>query len=577
MTPTARPDARKPPRQPLSEAGWKRLLVLLIAGVAFLGAAVGALQVDAGARAARYSRDARAAMLRSIAKSSSATVRSAYERERLAAHQALATEWIFERRQATASAAAAADAEAAQHAQSANRLWDVMQTSRDMSTLLSAPYFDEAAFVADVVQFNVDYFTVPSVLASEQDAAQRAQSTAWGNKAERYVVTITILAVSLFLLGLALTLRGGLRRLFAWVGGLITAGLVAFVLLTALAATPTVPDESLSRYADAAGHLTYAAYAAPLGKTADVVERAGKAVDLASQAIALSPGYAAAYELRGLARLLAAQESFYARAAGSPSTAEFVQAVADFDRAAALGRDSGSLEDQRASALSLAGRTNDAIAASRRALALAPEQRLRFGLHLSILLLGAGLEDEALLEAEGALRWAELHRLGSDPVTFHEAIRILDRLAFLGWPGLDALEARVKEAFVSLTHRGTVVPLPLTAHVGPLRFYTARESEGERRSETRTRFPGDTQAVGMGFDVDGLAAGAILVVQVSRNGIEQPSLGWVEAWSGPTSGSVERTIGASVRKTVFGLVPGTYGVEVYIDGTLALRGSFVVE
>jgi len=577
VTPTARPDARKPPRQPLSEAGWKRLLVLLIAGVAFLGAAVGALQVDAGARAARYSRDARAAMLRSIAKSSSATVRSAYERERLAAHQALATEWIFERRQATASAAAAADAEAAQHAQSANRLWDVMQTSRDMSTLLSAQYFDEAAFVADVVQFNVDYFTVPSVLASEQDAAQRAQSTAWGNKAERYVVTITILAVSLFLLGLALTLRGGLRRLFAWVGGLITAGLVAFVLLTALAATPTVPDESLSRYADAAGHLTYAAYAAPLGKTADVVERAGKAVDLASQAIALSPGYAAAYELRGLARLLAAQESFYARAAGSPSTAEFVQAVADFDRAAALGRDSGSLEDQRASALSLAGRTNDAIAASRRALALAPEQRLRFGLHLSILLLGAGLEDEALLEAEGALRWAELHRLGSDPVTFHEAIRILDRLAFLGWPGLDALEARVKEAFVSLTHRGTVVPLPLTAHVGPLRFYTARESEGERRSETRTRFPGDTQAVGMGFDVDGLAAGAILVVQVSRNGIEQPSLGWVEAWSGPTSGSVERTIGASVRKTVFGLVPGTYGVEVYIDGTLALRGSFVVE
>jgi len=571
MTPAARSDARKPPRRQLSEEGWKRLLVLLIAGVALLGAAVGALQVDAGARAARYSRDARAAMLRSIAKSSSATVRSAYERERLAAHQALATEWILERRQAVASAAAAADAEATAHAQNANRLWDVMQTSRDMSTLLSAPYFDEEAFVADVVQFNVDYFTVPSVLASERDAAQRAQSTAWGNKAERYVVTITILAVSLFLLGLALTLRGGLRRLFAWVGGLITAGLVAFVLLTALAATPAAPNESLSRYADAAGHFTYAAYAAPLGKTADVIERAGKAIDLASQAIALSPDYAVAYELRGLARLLAAQESFYTQTSGSPSTTEFVQVVADLDRAVALGRDSGSLEDQRASALSFAGRTDDAIVASRRALALAPEQRLRFGLHLSILLLGAGLEAEALFEAEGALRWAEEHPLGSDPVTFREAIRTLDRLAFLGWPGLDALEVRVKEAFVSLTHRGTVVPLPLIAHVGPLRFTTGRESEA------RTRFSGDTQAVGMGFDVDGLAAGAILVVQVFRDGIEQPSLGWVEAWSGPPTGPVERTIGASARKTVFGLVPGTYDVDVYIDGTLALRGSFVVE
>jgi hypothetical protein len=81
----------------------------------------------------------------------------------------------------------------------------------------------------------------------------------------------------------------------------------------------------------------------------------------------------------------------------------------------------------------------------------------------------------------------------------------------------------------------------------------------------------------MGFDVDGLAAGAILVVQVFRDGIEQPSLGWVEAWSGPPTGPVERTIGASARKTVFGLVPGTYDVDVYIDGTLALRGSFVVE
>ncbi|MCX6101588.1 MAG: hypothetical protein NTV92_09300, partial [Candidatus Bipolaricaulota bacterium] len=73
MNPTAR-------RMPLADETWKRILVLLIAGVALLGAVVGFLQVDAGARAARYSRDARAAMLRSVAKSSSAIVRYAYER-----------------------------------------------------------------------------------------------------------------------------------------------------------------------------------------------------------------------------------------------------------------------------------------------------------------------------------------------------------------------------------------------------------------------------------------------------------------------------------------------------------------
>lgn len=559
MNPTAR-------RMPLAEETWKRILVLLIAGVALLGAVVGFLQVDAGARAARYSRDARAAMLRSVAKSSSAIVRYAYERERLAAYYALGAEWLIERDRAVAAAAAAASAEAAAHAKSANRLFEAMEAGRSMSTLLTAPYFDEATFAADVVQFNVDYFTVPSLLASEQDEALRAQSTVWGEKAERYIVTLTVLAVSLFLFGLATTLHGGLRRLFAIVGSSITAALVAFAVATALAAAPAVPNESLTYYADAAGDLTYASYVAPVGKSGVAVERATRAVDLATQAIDLRPDYAAAFELRAMARLLAAEQS-----PAPTSAAGFGAAVADFDRAIALGRDSGSLEDLRARALFFAGRTNDALVAARRALVLSPEQGLRFGLHLAILLLGAGKEDEARREAEAALVWSQGHSLGSDPVTFREAVLILDRLAPLGWPGREALETRIKEAFVSLTHLGVTTPLPLTARLNSLAF------SATAGGEARASFPAGTQTVAMSFEASGLAVGALLVVQVSRDGIEQTSLGWAEVLSSPTTGTVQRTIGARGGKTVFDLVPGAYAVEVYVSGALALRGAFTVE
>ncbi len=557
------PIRRRAPRVPLTEDAWRRALVLLIAGVALLAAVVGFLQVDAGSRAARYSRDARAATLRAAAKSSSALVRYAYERERLAAYQSLAAEWLIERGRALA---AATSEEAGTHVQSANRLFEAMEVGRSLSTLLSAPYFNETTFAADVVQFNVDYFTVPSLRASEEDEALRSQSAAWASKAERYVVMLTVLAVCLFLFGLATTLRGGLRRLFTAVGCAIACTLVFLMLATALAATPVVSTESLAHYAEAAGELTYASYVAPLGESATAVERATRAVDLASLAIELRPDYAAAYELRAMARLVAAEES--PNYAGSPA---FSAAVRDFDRAVALGRDSGSLEDLRARALFFAGQTSDALVAAHRAIALSPEQELRFGLHFAILLLGTHDEDGARSEAETAFAWAESHPLGSDPVTFREAILILERLAPLAWPGRESLETRIKEAFVSLACLGTATSRPLVARIDALTF-----SRGAGLPAT-TSFPAGTRTVEMRFEASGLAAGDSLVIRVSRDRIGQASLGWVEAWSGPGATTVNRTLGALQGGTVFDLSPGAYEVEIYVGGALASHGSFAVE
>ena len=114
-------------------------------------------------------------------------------------------------------------------------------------------------------------------------------------------------------------------------------------------------------------------------------------------------------------------------------------------------------------------------------------------------------------------------------------------------------------------------PLPLTARLDALTFSAAAGGEA------RASFPVGTQTVAMRFEASGLDVGALLVIQVSRDGIEQTSLGWAEVLSSPPTGTVERTIGARGGRTVFDLVPGAYTVEVYVSGALALRGAFTVE
>lgn len=559
-------EPRRAARAPLSDDAWKRLLVLFIAATAFLSAVIGLLEVDAGARAAIYNREARAAGMRAVAKNSAAVVRVVYERERLAAYQALATEWLIE----NAAASAASSASAAElHVDSVRRLATLMDATRSTSTLLSPPYFDEDTYFADTIQFNVDYVVVPATLASEVDAARQLQGSSWNGKRELHAVCLTVIAVALFLFGLASTLRGPLRRSFAVVGMTLSTALAVLVLATAARPSPKMVDAALKSYADAVGDLTYAAYVGPLGQSETAAARAVKAIEGTTAAIDAWPEYAAAFELRGQARLIAAEESALAQSGEWPAAA-FAAAAADFGRAIALGRDSGSLEDLLAWALFCAGSAEEAVAASQRALALSPEQRLRFGLRLALIRLGSGDSEGALREVEAALLYAEEHPLGSNAVTLREAVRALRRLAPLGWSGRETIERRVKEGAVSLIHHGKATPQPLTARLSAPVF---ADADGK----ARITFPSDTHAVRMHIGATDLATGASLVGVVTRDGIEQPALGWSETWTGSATGSIDRLIGAPSGLTIFHLAHGEYQVEVYVDGALANVGTFRVE
>jgi len=573
-------EERSEPRRSLfalSDEGTKRLLVLLIAGVALFGTVVAALQIDSSARAARASRDGRAYTLKAIGKSGAGILRYVYERNRLAAHQALVTEWALERRLAQERASLAA---AREDAQAAARLWQLLEDVRSLSGILSPPYFDETTFTADVIQFGVDFLVVPPTLTIEREAAKREEAEAWGTKSEHYVLTITVLAVSLFLLGLALTVKGTLKALFLIVGTAIAVVSFAFVVATLLSPVPRIPTESMTLYAAGVGEAYYAGVLELGGVYARVPDHANGAIESFTEAISLRPAYAAAYQARGDARLLKAEALFLGGADPKLASAELAGSISDFQRAAALGRSDRETWARLAWAHFVAERYADSVEAANRALTLAPDLRLRLGLTLALGLLGEGKEAQAREVLETNLAWAQTHPLASDSLTFRAAIRgvgELERVRPLS--GLADMQRRLKEAFVSLTYRGTVIVTPARATIGRLIFESLElDAEGQvvgRRPATG--FPGGTDRVGLSFDYQGIQQGALVVLKVTWEGQEETSLAQVERWAEPSSGRAERVVRSAIEHDWVGLMPGTHAVEVYVEGSLVASGTFEIE
>ncbi len=158
----------------------------------------------------------------------------------------------------------------------------------------------------------------PRVTALQADA-QRETATAWGAKADRYVLGITLLAVALSLLGLSLTLAEGIRNL-AVVPAVVITVFAAGVSLAAAAQQPTVtPAEAVVALAEGDKQMTLGRFDAAIASY--------------TKAIRLRGDYLQAYRARATAHLRA----------GSPENASYVitnvdgehrdRSIEDLDRA----------------------------------------------------------------------------------------------------------------------------------------------------------------------------------------------------------------------------------------------------
>jgi tetratricopeptide (TPR) repeat protein len=185
---------------------------------------------------------------------------------------------------------------------------------------LAVPDEDESHF-DDVNRETMDRLLEPRKDALRADA-KRETAGAWGTKADRYILGITLLGVALALLGLSLTLPQRTRRLVVLPAVLI-ALFAAVVSGVAASQRPSkTPDDAVQALAEGDRLMSLGRYDA--------------AVEAYTDAIELRDDYAQAYRARGTAYDLA----------GSPETSSYVfttvdkesraKSIADLDKALEL-------------------------------------------------------------------------------------------------------------------------------------------------------------------------------------------------------------------------------------------------
>jgi hypothetical protein len=77
------------------------------------------------------------------------------------------------------------------------------------------------------------------------------------------------------------------------------------------------------------------------------------------------------------------------------------------------------------------------------------------------------------------------------------------------------------------------------------------------------------------FDYSGMQDGQTVIIKVYIDGSEDPSWRRVFVWDAGADGGYELPLAVAYSKT-FTLAIGDYAVEFYVDGQLALTGSFSV-
>lgn len=563
---------------------FRRIVTVLIAGTALLGTAVQALRVDASARGATADRDARAFLIKAVGKGNAGTQRYALERSMMAEFQTLVTEGSIDLRLAQESPSRG---EAQLHLDDAARLGLLREGLRNFSSLLNPPYYDAKSGAIDVLRFGADYLVAPPVKWTEMQAVKAAEASAWSDKSARYVLVITILAVSLFLFGLSLTLGGRVRFLFAGLGCLIVAAAFVATAVTALIGTSSLPEGAIASYVEGRGYLYTASMLALSGgdcapaQTA-VLKNADLAIASFSQALVLERDYAAAGRALGETHLLVGQTLLFGQGGvADPEQArvELGEAVDLLTKAAKRMPADPRVQRELGWADFLAGEYGQAVSRFERALALAPDLEFDLGLNIAVGLIAESRPREGSAELERALEWTAAHPLASDPLAFRAMIHNLDRLMDVRpVVGLDAVRKRLREAFVSVAYRRTCAVSPTPASIGPLSFTSpvidvqGRPAEGNAVQE----FPGRTSRVDIHFDYAGMPKGCQLVQKVLWQGKEAPWLTRVVGWTGPDAGRALLSVQTPVTGTLTGLNPGRYVVEVYVDGNFLRAGEFEI-
>lgn len=116
-----------------------------------------------------------------------------------------------------------------------------------LSPLLASPYFDPSTKELDIARYEADTYLVEITELQEMFTSSANVKEAWDYKASTYIMHLTLLAVSIFLLGMSATIAKPSTR---WI--FLGAGLaIAFLTVLLVIELWLQPVEDLRKQGDA--------------------------------------------------------------------------------------------------------------------------------------------------------------------------------------------------------------------------------------------------------------------------------------------------------------------------------------
>lgn len=547
----------------------EKLISFLIASVAILAAIITTMQTYAAGKGDEAKRASSQFAIQAMQSKTSGQTR--VSRERQGAYQT----W-YELDLQALGAELAGDSEAAA------RYRAVRDHIATLVPIFTAPYFDPASGLApDVAKYEADIYVVESTRFTEKFTAYNRLSKAWDNRANTFIVHLTLLAVTLSLYGLSTTLRGMMRGAFIGLGTVIAVIVALWALIAMLLPIPTIPEEAINAYAEGVGKAWYG-------------DTAGAIADF-DRALSIEPDYANALYERGNAHYFAG---------------DYQASLADYEAAWNTGREDTNVGWNLGWNYYILGRFDEAIEIDRRVLRQDPSLLgVQFNLALALMARGdfAEAEKEYYKGVNAAVfEVTKAHEQGVQPPSsfwyyMDASAQDIENLLFEldGTPKWwsqapsrtmitvdhNQLRAQARNMFQLLKDTTTALefsgsaPNPnVTFTATPFQFAQEEVDENGKfvRYNIATTFPYGINQMVVLFDYSGAIPGQSEIWKVYRNGYEDPTLRVIGTWRLQESGSAAKPI-SYAYSNLFIFATGEYTVELYIDNHLVQRGTFIVE
>ncbi len=440
-----------------------------------------------------------------------------------------------------------------------------------LSPMLAPPYLNAETGEVDSNRWDAERYVEDVAILAEKFAAASAVKDAWDNKANTYIVHLTLLAAALALLGLSTTVPGAsTRAIISATGGLLSTIAVAWAVVTVATKVPDLRDQkgAIEAYAKGAGFMHQEKW-----------QEAAKEFDKAVQA---SADYGRAYQQRGEANF---------------NLGKRTEAASDYLKALGLGERSGASMGMLAWIYYEMGRFDEAITMNQAALDVTPDELwVRFDLGLAQL--AAGKKDEAsatfkaatdlaarvVADAKAAgqeapsMVWYGLDSSVESLIGLAEAVagdaETPPPAKIVNGKAAAELATRVAGEIsglaVSLEYFGKPAQGSPTAVIENVRF--APLDEDGKAGEEAEEFDENVHNVALRFDFKGMKDGSHVVFKIYQDSQETVEWRLVQLWSQGVEGGFEAALAAEGGD----FTPGDYKIVGFVDGHYVMSGTFSI-